>query len=216
MANKVTRVVNTAGTQLPNHWEPIGVLYLTLNWQDDEKQILFDSQEKIPDEIYKFMEEALENQESVLVQSVRAQNRACFVIAAFLMRRYRWSLLKTLEFVNSRRTDLEMRPSFLSQLSQYENKLYLRGIGPKTQRWTELSDNQFALENEELIVRNTYLNSQMAPLADLNGYDEKNSYTLKWVDEKFKKPLTEENLDEDDLVNKLNPPPITNHRENHR
>jgi hypothetical protein len=216
VANKVTRVVNTAGTQLPNHWEPIGVLYLTLNWQDDEKQILFDSQEKIPDEIYKFMEEALENQESVLVQSVRAQNRACFVIAAFLMRRYRWSLLKTLEFVNSRRTDLEMRPSFLSQLSQYENKLYLRGIGPKTQRWTELSDNQFALENEELIVRNTYLNSQMAPLADLNGYDEKNSYTLKWVDEKFKKPLTEENLDEDDLVNKLNPPPITNHRENHR
>jgi hypothetical protein len=208
--------VNTAGTQLPNHWEPIGVLYLTLNWQDDEKQILFDSQEKIPDEIYKFMEEALENQESVLVQSVRAQNRACFVIAAFLMRRYRWSLLKTLEFVNSRRTDLEMRPSFLSQLSQYENKLYLRGIGPKTQRWTELSDNQFALENEELIVRNTYLNSQMAPLADLNGYDEKSSYTLKWVDEKFKKPLTEENLDEDDLVNKLNPPPITNHREYHR
>ena len=162
------------------------------------------------------MEEALENQESVLVQSVRAQNRACFVIAAFLMRRYRWSLLKTLEFVNSRRTDLEMRPSFLSQLSQYENKLYLRGIGPKTQRWTELSDNQFALENEELIVRNTYLNSQMAPLADLNGYDEKSSYTLKWVDEKLKKPLTEENLDEDDLVNKLNPPPITNHRENHR
>jgi hypothetical protein len=216
VANKVTRVVNTAGTQLPNHWEPIGVLYLTLNWQDDEKQILFDSQEKIPDEIYKFMEEALENQESVLVQSVRAQNRACFVIAAFLMRRYRWSLLKTLEFVNSRRTDLEMRPSFLSQLSQYENKLYLRGIGPKTQRWTELSDNQIALENEELIVRNTYLNSQMAPLADLNGYDEKSSYTLKWVDEKFKKPLTEENLDEDDLVNKMNPPPITNHRENHR
>ena len=117
VANKVTRVVNTAGTQLPNHWEPISVLYLTLNWQDDEKQILFDGQEKIPDEIYKFMEEALENHESVLVQSVRAQNRACFVIAAFLMRRYRWSLLKTLEFVNSRRQDLEMRPSFLSQLS---------------------------------------------------------------------------------------------------
>lgn len=114
VANKVTRVVNTAGTQLPNHWEPIGVLYLTLNWQDDEKQTLFDSQEKIPDEIYKFMEEAIDNQESVLVQSVKAQNRASFVIAAFIMRRYRWSLLKTLEFVNSRRPDLEMRPSFLS------------------------------------------------------------------------------------------------------
>ena len=92
----------------------------------------------------------------------------------------------------------------------------MRGIGPKTQRWTELSDNHIHIENEELIVRNTYLNSQMAPLADLNlanGMDEKTSYTLKWVDEKLKKPLTEENLDEDDLVNKMNPPPITLHRQ---
>jgi hypothetical protein len=112
-----------------------------------------------------------------------------------------------------------MRPSFLSQLSQYENKLYQRGIGPKTQRWTELSDNHIQIENEELIVRNTYLNSQMAPLAELNisnGFEDKASYTLKWVDEKLKKSLTEENLDEDDLVNLVNPPPIMNHREDRR
>ena len=113
VANKVTRVINTAGTQLRNFWEAIGVLYLTLNWQDDEKQTLFDAAEKIPEEIYKFMEEAVENHESVLVQSVRAQNRSCFVIAAFLMRRYSWTLLKTLEFLNSRRPDLELRASFL-------------------------------------------------------------------------------------------------------
>jgi hypothetical protein len=37
MANKVMRVVNTAGTQLHNFFEKAGVLYLTLNWQDDEK-----------------------------------------------------------------------------------------------------------------------------------------------------------------------------------
>ncbi len=65
-------------------------------------------------------------------------------------------------------------------------------------------------------MRNTYLNSQMAPIADLSGLDEKTTYTLKWVDEKFKKPLTEENLDEDDLVNKENPTPIKIHREYHR
>ncbi len=111
-----------------------------------------------------------------------------------------------------------MRPSFLAQLSQYENKLYVRGIGPKTQRWTELSDNHIQLENEELIVRNTYLNSQMAPLADLNlgSLEEKTTYTLKWVDESRKKPLTEENLDDDDLVNLVNPSPIKHHRESHR
>lgn len=37
VANKVTRVINCAGTQLRNFWEAIGVMYLTLNWQDDEK-----------------------------------------------------------------------------------------------------------------------------------------------------------------------------------
>ena len=77
-----------------------------------------------------------------------------------------------------------MRPSFLSQLSQYENKLYQRGLGPKTTRWTELSDTAFHLENEELIIRNTYLNSQMAPLCDLsqvNIQDEKD-FKLKWTD----------------------------------
>lgn len=53
----------------------------------------------------------------------------------------------------------------------------------------------------------------MAPIADLSGYDEKNVFTLKWIDEKLKKPLTEENLDEDDLVNLDNPSPIKSHRE---
>ncbi len=65
-------------------------------------------------------------------------------------------------------------------------------------------------------MRNTYLNSQMAPIADLSGYEEKSVYTLKWIDEKLKKPLTEENLDEDDLVNLENPSPIKSHRETNR
>lgn len=57
----------------------------------------------------------------------------------------------------------------------------------------------------------------MAPLVDLSGVniDEYKNFTLKWVDETVvnKKPLAEENLDEDDLVNKINPPPIMNHKE---
>lgn len=56
----------------------------------------------------------------------------------------------------------------------------------------------------------------MAPIADLSGMEEKTIFTLKWVDEKLKKPLTEENLDEDDLVNLENPAPIKSHREHHR
>lgn len=90
-------------------------------------------------------------------------------------------------------------------------------MGPKTQRWTELSDNNIHIENEELILRNTYLNSQMAPLVDLSGIniEEDKLFKLKWTDQSgIQRPLAEEGPDEEDLVNKFNPPPIMNHREN--
>lgn len=57
----------------------------------------------------------------------------------------------------------------------------------------------------------------MAPLVDLTGInlDEEKNFTLKWVDENLmqKRPLAEEGPDEEDLVNKINPPPIMNHKE---
>jgi hypothetical protein len=42
------------------------------------------------------------------------------VLAAYFMRKYRWSMLKTLEFLNSRRPDLEIRGTFIQQLQQFE------------------------------------------------------------------------------------------------
>ena len=164
------------------------------------------------------MEEAVDKHESVMVQSVRAQNRACFVIATFIMRRYRWSLLKTLEFLNSRRPDLEMRPSFLAQLQQYEGRLYARGIGPKTKRWNELAESDVPeLENDELILRNTYMNSQQGPLVDLSpppgGLPPKKDLLI-WRDltkDRQPKSLCEENEDAKDLINLINPPKQMNH-----
>ena len=72
----------------------------------------------------------MQNYESVLVHSYRGQSRASCVIASFLMREYRWSLLKTLEFLNSRRPELEIRATFIKQLSDYESRLRQRGLGP--------------------------------------------------------------------------------------
>jgi hypothetical protein len=56
----------------------------------------------------------------------------------------------------------------------------------------------------------------MAPLIDLSGIniDEERLLTLKWVDESGRgKELAEEGSDEDDLINKINPPMINSHRE---
>jgi len=76
-----------------------------------------------------------------------------------MMRKYRWSLLKTLEFLNSRRPDLEIRATFIKQLSDYENRLKLRNLGPNTSKWDEISDENRYLESDELMLRNTFLNA---------------------------------------------------------
>lgn len=130
VANKVTHIVNCAGRQVSNMWEHIGIAYLTFNWLDQENQILFDAQGKVTDQIFDFIESATATAQSVLVHSVRGQSRSSCVLATYIMRKYRWSLLKTLEFLNSRRQDLEIRVTFIQQLSDYENRLNVRGLGP--------------------------------------------------------------------------------------
>jgi protein-tyrosine phosphatase len=113
VANKVTKVVNCAGRQIQNQWSNIGVQYLTYPWLDSENQQLFEQSDKTTNEIFSFIEDAMEKFESILVHSVRGQSRASCVIASYLMRKYRWSLLKTLEFLNSRRPELEIRATFI-------------------------------------------------------------------------------------------------------
>ncbi len=117
MANKVSHIINCAGRQVPNHWESIGVVYLTFYWFDQENQLLFDAQKDLTTkELFEFIEAAGKKSESVLVHSIRGQSRAASVLAAYIMRKYRWTLLKTLEFLNSRRPDLEIRGTFIQQL----------------------------------------------------------------------------------------------------
>ena len=119
MANKVTHVINCAGRQVPNHWESIGVAYLKFIWMDHENQVLFNDHkqwETITSKIFDFIEDAMKKTESVLIYSVHGQSRAASVLAVFLMRKYRWSLLKTLEFLNSRRPELEILGTFIQQL----------------------------------------------------------------------------------------------------
>ena len=75
------------------------------------------------------------------------------------MRKYKWTLLKTLEFLNSRRPDLEMRTTFIQQLTDYEQRLATRGLGAQSAKWTELGHQNNYLESEELLLRNTYVNA---------------------------------------------------------
>lgn len=58
----------------------------------------------------------------------------------------------------------------------------------KTQDWNEISEKTFYLENEELLLRNTFLNARMGPLAEFAQnvpmYQHKSRDRIIWADEK--------------------------------
>jgi len=55
----VTHVVNCAAKEVANHWESIGVSYLTLPWLDKENQVIFPQGKGEEDKIFNFIEAAV-------------------------------------------------------------------------------------------------------------------------------------------------------------
>lgn len=128
---------------------------MTLDWQENDDQILFDPSLKIVERIFLFIESAVQKGVSTLIFSKRGQSRACCVLTAYLMRKFKWSLLKTLEFLNFRRPDLEIRASFFHQLTSFEAKLMRKfGSSNFSSTWESKSKDE-----EELIITNTYMNA---------------------------------------------------------
>lgn len=157
---KITHMINAAGPQIKNAWESIGIKYLTLNWDESPSQNLFDVKDEIANRIVGFIDDSAKNGEGFLVHSVKGQNRACLVVLIYFIRKFRWSLKKALEFLSSKKSDINIPNYFLSQLNSYEARLCKIGQGPKSNTWNEISiGNSNDIDNEEVLIRNTYLNS---------------------------------------------------------
>jgi len=64
-------MLNTAAHIIPNHWEPLGIKYITYCWNDDESQIILDPKHNTIHYIYILQEEVLSKGESILIHSER-------------------------------------------------------------------------------------------------------------------------------------------------
>ena len=73
------------------------------------------------------------------------------------MKRFRWTLNKSLEFIQSRRPDIEIRSNFYRQLKKVERSLIKQGVGAKSYNW---NDDISQYDKVELLVANTFLNSK--------------------------------------------------------
>ena len=95
---KLTHMINATGNQIPCAWESIGIKYLTLNWAEKVNQNLFDSKDEIANKIVQYIDDSLIKGEGLLAYSVNGKNRVCIVVLIYLMKKYKWSLDKSMEY----------------------------------------------------------------------------------------------------------------------
>ncbi|CAD8101044.1 unnamed protein product [Paramecium primaurelia] len=151
LMNKINNIINCAASELT--YNGIGNC-LCFNWRDSDEQIIV-TIENI-EKINEFIETAINNGEGVLFFSLRGQSRALTALTAYLMYKFSWSLYKTLQFLNTRRKDFEIRATFLKQLMNFETE-YLKDKD-LSRNWDNIADNQ-----EIQVIQNTYLNSLQQP-----------------------------------------------------
>lgn len=82
-----------------------------------------------------FINHGLDNYQGVLIHSLNGKNRSCIAALLFLMNRYRWGLIKSLEFLNAKKPGLEMTASLLKTLLEYEVKVENDSVGFLTKDW---------------------------------------------------------------------------------
>ena len=210
---KLTHIINAAGNQVINQWETIGMKYLTLNWEESPGQSLFDQKDEIADQILFFIEDSFNNGEGILAHSYKGKNRVCIVVLIYLMKKYKWSLKKSMEYLKSKKQDVDIPPFFLSQLIKFESRLIQKG---------ELSkDIPWSFENikdpDEKLLRNTYMNGLNKNKINRSNLNENKGKIrhIMWADNvetEQKIPLFVINLDKD-LFFKKNIRPIFIHKQ---
>ena len=158
---KISHIINAAGNEIFNYFESVGIQYYTLYWSENPSQVLFDKNDEIVDKILLFIKESLSNGEGLLIHSVKGQDRCCVVVIIYLMRKYNWSVSKSIDFLKSKKEDIEIEPYFLEQLLSYEMRL--SKITNIKSNWIELTSE----DNDENLLRNTYVNG--IPVKQLNS-----------------------------------------------
>ena len=152
MQFKISHIINAAACHIINQFETLGIKYFSINWKEIPSQKLLDIKDEIQNKIVSFIDEALTKGEGLLVHSVKGVNRALVVVVIYFMKKFWWSVKKCLEFLKIKVKNGKISTYFLKQLEAYETRIKRK----MSKEWYNLNSIK---TKEELIIRNTYLNS---------------------------------------------------------
>ncbi|KAA6381264.1 MAG: hypothetical protein EZS28_023207 [Streblomastix strix] len=140
--NKITRIINCAGTHCMNQFAGEGVVYLTFYLLDMDNSLFLDESNNYSNlfKLVEFLDKGEQNCENILIGSVLGKSRSMLVTASYLMYKYRLSAQIAIDICSqSRRT--RMRSAFEAQLKDFESKNMYQKLTP------ELAISEFAMRN---------------------------------------------------------------------
>ncbi len=177
---KLTHMINSTGKEIVNAWETIGIKYLTINWEESPSQNLFDSLDEIANKILMFIEDSFIRGEGLLVYSKKGQNRACIVILIYLMKKYKWPLNKSLEFLRNKKYDVDIPNYFMEQLKNFEGRMIKRGENIIFIPWSQENLNS----SDEKLMRNTFVNGLKNNIGNavIVPFEMKKKKHISWAD----------------------------------
>ena len=74
-------------------------------------------------EMFRFIQEAVQSFNSCLIVSQRNKCGTVVVAIVYLMMKYKWSVIRSLEYLNGRKSDIEITKTITKQLQQVEQQI---------------------------------------------------------------------------------------------
>ena len=168
---KITRIINASGEKFECYVEDLAFKIINISWEESPNQDLFDPEYVVADEIENFIDDSIKANEGLLIYSKRGTCRSCIIIIIYFMKKYNWSLQKSMEYLKIKKPDMLIPYYFVNQLSNYEEKL---NTSEKSVNWFGAKHKD---ENEE-IISNTFVNCYLIKYlpVKLNSHFKKNKH----------------------------------------
>lgn len=126
-----------------------------MRWQKNNFEIISKIFSNILPQLNNYITENDKNLEAILIFCEDGQNKSLCIVVCFLMKKYKWGFVKCLHFINNKRKNLEIKKNYFKPLQKIANEF--EHVNKVSHNFLDEFYSDFP--EEEILLRNTYLNS---------------------------------------------------------
>jgi len=154
--NSIVKVINCCSHQFANRFQGAGIKYLSFQFSEDGNSTMFDPRDETITQVVRFVNDAIEKDECVLVHSMNGDSRSVCILAGYLVHRFHWPPHRALAYIATKRFSSKPNSAYISQLQAFAAR--------RRAKYGEFKDifgvtKGLKLNNQEILHRNTFLNA---------------------------------------------------------